>query len=173
MTRKRKIVAIVLTVLLICNLCFIWGNSIAGKDTSLNLSLEVLRFVPSFIQRLAPDPDTLVYIIRKLAHFSEFACLGGLSTGLLLASSKLGLHPVLHLLSGGFFVAAIDETIQIFSNRGSQLQDVWLDFSGFTVGLLIVLGVWTVFCHFKSVPNSSTHVIPFPKNHSQRKNSSK
>lgn len=38
-----------------------------------------------------------------------------------------------------FFVAAIDETIQIFSHRGSQLQDVWLDFSGFIVGTLLLL----------------------------------
>ena len=62
-----------------------------------------------------------------------------LGCGELLLLRKKSLHWLGHLVCGGFFVAAIDETIQIFSHRGSQLQDVWLDFSGFVVGTLLLL----------------------------------
>lgn len=144
MTRSRKIAAGILLFLLLCNLCFIWGNSLASKDSSHNMSMNVLDVLPAFIQQLFSNVEQLEHIVRKLAHFSEFACLGGLGCGLLIVFRKVSLHPVVHLLSGGLLAASIDETIQIFSHRGSQLQDVWLDFSGFLVGTGIVLGIYAL-----------------------------
>ena len=106
------------------------GELHAQQDRLSTLSFDVLALLPSFIKDLFPDREQLGHILRKLAHFTEFLSLGGLSTGLLLLLGQRKPHPLLHLLCGGFFVAAIDETIQIFSHRGSQLQDVWLDFAG-------------------------------------------
>lgn len=65
-------------------------------------------------------------------------------------------------------MAAIDETIQIFTGRGSQLQDVWLDFAGFSVGLLAVLLVRSLVLRAKpkETPTEKDNVITFPKNHS-------
>ena len=63
-------------------------------------------------------------------------------------------------------MAALDETIQIFSNRGSQLQDVWLDFAGFSTGLFLVLLVRAILCYrqkSKKQSTSSQKVIPFPQ----------
>ena len=114
-----------------------------SKAESRDLSLNVLHLLPGFLQALIPDEETLLHLLRKAAHFTEFACLGGLSAGLLALFRKVSFHPVAHLFCGGFFVAAIDETIQIFTNRGSQLQDVWLDFAGFSAGLVLVLVVRT------------------------------
>lgn len=121
MTTKRKTAALILTLLLLCNLGFIWGNSLVSKAESHDLSVGVLGFLPGFLKDLFPNQEQLVHFVRKLAHFTEFACLGGLSAGLLALFRKVSFHPAAHLFCGGFFVAAIDETIQIFTNRGSQL----------------------------------------------------
>ena len=39
MTTKRKTAAAVLTVLLLCNLSFIWGNSLVSQSASHDLSV--------------------------------------------------------------------------------------------------------------------------------------
>lgn len=167
MTKKRKAAAAVLTVLLLANLCFIWGNSLVSRSDSHNLSIGVLSFLPGFVKNLFPNQEQLVHILRKLAHFTEFACLGGLSCGLLATARTVKLHPFFHVWAGGFFVAAIDETIQIFTGRGSQLQDVWLDFAGFSAGLLAVLLVRALVLRSKpeESPKEVDNVIAFPKDH--------
>ena len=164
MTEKRKAAVAVLTVLLLANLCFIWGNSLVSRSDSHDLSVGVLGFLPGFLRDLFPDQEQLVHIVRKAAHFTEFACLGGLSCGLLAATRAVKRHPFFHVWAGGFFVAAIDETIQIFTGRGSQLQDVWLDFAGFSAGLLAVLVVRAVVLRSKpkETPKEAGNVIAFP-----------
>lgn len=164
MTKKRKAAAAVLTVLLLANLCFIWGNSLVSRSDSHNLSIGVLSFLPGFVKNLFPNQEQLVHILRKLAHFTEFACLGGLSCGLLATWGKVKPHPFFHLWTGGFLVAAIDETIQIFTGRGSQLQDVWLDFAGFSAGLVLVLVVRAVVLRSKpkETPKEAGNLIAFP-----------
>ena len=82
MTGKRKILLTVLSLLLVCNLAFIWGNSLVSRSDSHDLSVGVLGFLPGFIRDLFPNQEQLVHIVRKMAHFTEFACLGGLSCGL-------------------------------------------------------------------------------------------
>ena len=75
-------------------------------------------------------------LLRKLGHFTEFSVLGiwfAWLVGMLKKRPWLG-------LTGGFFVACIDETIQRFvPDRGSSLMDVWIDFSGVAAGLTILL----------------------------------
>jgi VanZ family protein len=45
----------------------------------------------------------------------------------------------LHLMGFGLAVACIDETIQIFTpGRASSLIDVWIDASGFALGLAVI-----------------------------------
>ena len=88
MTVKRKTAVLILTMLLLYNLGFIWGNSLVNKTESHDLSVGMLNFLPSFVKDLFPNLEQLVYIARKLAHFTEFACLGGLSCGLLAAWEK-------------------------------------------------------------------------------------
>ena len=58
------------------------------------------------------------------------------------------LQPLLERLGGVvnclFFLllaALTDETIQIFTGRGPQVQDVWLDFAGGAAGLLVMLAL--------------------------------
>lgn len=166
MNDKRKTAAFLLSILLLCNLAFIWGNSLVSQAESHDLSVGVLNFLPDFAKALFPNQEQLVHFVRKLAHFTEFACLGGLSAGLLALFHKVSFHLVVHLFCCGFFVAAIDETIQIFTGRGSQLQDVWLDFAGFVTGLFLVLLVRAILCYRQKSKKQSTashKVIPFPQ----------
>ena len=45
----------------------------------------------------------------------------------------------------GLAVACIDETIQIFTpGRASSLIDVWIDASGFALGLLLIVIFHTI-----------------------------
>ena len=64
MTGKRKILLTVLSLLLVCNLAFIWGNSLVSRSDSHDLSVGVLDFLPGFIRDLFPNQE-------QLAHCAE------------------------------------------------------------------------------------------------------
>ena len=62
-------------VLIALNLCFIWGNSLMPGEVSQAISDWVKNLLfgpPSSLQA----QETGSGIIRKLAHFTEFAALG-------------------------------------------------------------------------------------------------
>ena len=82
------------------------------------------------------DPDAGHGLLRKLAHFTEFACLGALFTWLYSMLHK----PVWLALISGFLVASADETIQRFvPGRGPSVWDVMIDTSGVLLGFVLVL----------------------------------
>lgn len=81
------------------------------------------------------------HIIRKTAHFAEYAVLGGLTAR---AYGLYGRHRICNrdALMLIFMVPFVDETIQIFvAGRSGQISDVWLDMSGAAVGMAIAAGV--------------------------------
>jgi len=57
---------------------------------------------------------------------------------------KVTLQSIFNCLFAGLAVAIVDETIQIFSARGSQVSDVLLDFSGVVAGVVITLFFYAV-----------------------------
>jgi VanZ family protein len=126
------------TALIIVNLALIWGNSALPGETSGAMSgwvMELLSFLP--------DSELAHTLLRKIAHFSEFACLGLLiGWNRYLRRGKAGLG----LTGLGLAAACIDETVQIFTpGRASSLMDVWIDTAGFATGLmLLILGYTTV-----------------------------
>ena len=129
-TKKR-----IFSLLIACNLAFIWGNSAMTARQSGDLSgallLELLELFPFLAGENAH------YILRKLAHFSEFAALGLLSSARKRLDGKL--FPAFFLF--GLAPACIDETIQlVVPGRASSLVDVWIDTAGFACGCLILLG---------------------------------
>ena len=81
------------------------------------------------------------HIIRKTAHFAEYAVLGGLTAK---AYGLYGRHRIFNrdALMLIFMVPFVDETIQLFvAGRSGQISDVWLDMSGAAVGMAITAGV--------------------------------
>lgn len=122
------------TALLVCNLAFIWGNSLMPGELSGAFS----DWVKDILMRLLPfgsPSDGGGGLLRKLAHFTEFACLG-MCLGWLFG--MLGRGKLLPL-GCGVLAASIDETIQRFvPDRGPSLRDVCIDSCGVLTGLFLL-----------------------------------
>ena len=130
----------ILDILIALNLALIWGNSMLTGVSSETVSGGLLAFLGRFLPVLLTEAGHT--LLRKAAHFSEFALLGLLYCG----RHRLvkGETPV-HLMGFGLAVACIDETIQIFTpGRASSLIDVWIDASGFALGLLLIVIFHTI-----------------------------
>lgn len=130
----KKAPKIILTVLILCLLAFIWGNSCLPGEESDVLSLDVV----SAIWGILPDGVTSEQannIVRKIAHFSEFGLLGALLCLRFLRDPDVKLIP----FSLAFSCAVIDETIQIFSGRGPSFIDVLIDSAGAACGVALIL----------------------------------
>ena len=129
------------SIFIIATLCFIWGNSFESGESSMELSSDLQsRF--SFIFSLFPadlSDELKSYIFRKLAHFTEFFMLGCEIAVTNLLCFKARLKNISNIVLFGISVALIDETIQLFTGRTSQVQDVILDFCGYICGTVFVL----------------------------------
>ena len=134
--------------LIVVNLCFIWGNSLLPGEISGAISDAVknlLRWCLSFLN-LPSGGGGGGGLLRKVAHFTEFACLGGLFTWLF----SMLRRPAWLALGCGFLAACVDETIQIFvPDRGPSVFDVGIDTAGVAVGILLLL----LFQHIKRNQN--------------------
>ena len=126
------------TALLVVNVLFIWSNSLLPGSVSGAISHWVRDLIAYIFQREHSGSDSGHGLLRKLAHFTEFACLGALFAWLFGMFRK----PVMIALACGFSVAGIDETIQRFvPDRGPSFKDVLIDTSGALVGIgLLFLG---------------------------------
>ena len=131
----------ILSILILLNLALIWGNSMLTGLDSEAVSGGVLALLGRFLPVLLTEAGHT--LLRKAAHFSEFALLGLLYCG----RHRLvkGEAPV-HLMGFGLAVACIDETIQIFTpGRASSLIDVWIDTAGFALGFVVIFAVCTIY----------------------------
>ncbi len=135
MLKKRlsifQIVLIVLTVL------FIFSNSMKTSETSANSSEKVTEIIKPPVETIVGEGKVTDHLVRKLAHFTEFALLG---VQLALYFKKLSLFP----LFSSLLIAVTDETIQIFYDRGSQVADIWIDYAGALFGFFVVLGIFVL-----------------------------
>lgn len=139
----KKNIGIMKIILVALALAFIWGNSMLPGDLSNLESSFVERLlepVLQTIQRALSRWGVVVsqsHLVRKLAHFTEYMVLGALMCALFIGPDGRGrfFAAELSCLAAAF----IDEGIQMFSDgRGPGLRDVALDFSGATLGVLIV-----------------------------------
>ena len=133
MTKKR-----IYFVILCLILCFIWGNSLLSREVSGAIS----HFIADILGGEQGATDEGHHLLRKAAHFCEFASLGAVFFLWLrekLGNSSTSLTMLTSCALVGVSVPLIDETIQIFSQRGPALADVWIDISGYAAGTLICL----------------------------------
>ena len=133
MTKNQKArLRLLLRLVLIATLCFIWSNSLVGKEGSASLS----RTVTAWLNGIG-IPVT-EHFVRKSAHFCEFGLLGCELILLFRLRSGVRFQDLCNAAFAALLSAVTDETIQIFSGRGSQVQDVVLDFSGALTGILLM-----------------------------------
>ncbi len=122
--------------LLAVQLAFIWGNSAMPVGVSGAASGSVLRFLTRCLPLFRYLSE---FGIRKIAHFTEFACLGLLLGWLCRLRKLTGVGSVTAPALAGLLAACVDETIQRYvPGRDSTLPDVWLDFCGAVVGLTVL-----------------------------------
>lgn len=124
---------------LILWMCFIWGHSLVPGEASSTESLSFVNGLRVAFELLGiTDTLMMTFIVRKTAHFLEYAVLGVISGGLLHRGWGRGiLRGRLSLLVAAM-VPVIDETIQLFvPGREGQLRDVCIDLAGIAFGLLV------------------------------------
>ena len=134
---------VIFTIALAACITFIFTNSMQIADVSSGASGKVLVWMQRILRHLgmpgAADRLTM-HIVRKLAHFCEYALEGFL---LMLCMRVYSRHPLRHIsvpMLGGVLTALTDETIQLFTpGRSSQVTDVWLDSAGVLAGILAAL----------------------------------
>ena len=139
-------------VLLVLNVAFIWGNSLLPGEVSGAFSDWVKELLAKF---LASDDlsSSDGGLLRKLAHFSEFAMLGMLFSWLFGMLQKGRRWAALC----GFFTACVDETIQRFvPDRGPSIMDVGIDTCGVLTGMLLILIGYSILTKQNNNPMEET-----------------
>lgn len=121
-------------VLLVGILGFIWGNSLLPAEISQAFSdwVKALLFgTPS-----GGGAGGGSGLLRKIAHFTEFAALGMALCWLFGMLRRKQIWPLLL----GIGAACVDETIQCFvPDRGPGITDVVIDMAGVAVGMILLL----------------------------------
>jgi len=127
-------------ILLVLNLCFIWGNSLLPGELSGALSDWVKDLLASLLP-VGEDMPSQGGLLRKLAHFTEFTMLGVLLSWLFGMLRRKPYWPFLC----GFLTACIDETIQCFvPDRGPGIVDVMIDTCGVVTGMLLLFAGYAI-----------------------------
>ena len=142
-----------LTVLILLTLALIWGHSLLGREASSEESGFVMELLEPVLEMVVGEGNVTEFLVRKLAHFTEFFVLGLELMTFFAYRKPLFPQAFLLALTHGFFAAFLDETIQIFSGRGPMIQDVWLDVCGFAVGASLMLGIMVWTKHRKNNPS--------------------
>lgn len=122
-----------------CWVALVWGHSlIQGPQSSLESGMVVDLLRPVFEALGMADENLMGLVVRKTAHFSEYAVLGVLARGLFGSlRSERGVSPFPAALLVAL-VPVVDECIQLFvPGRSGQVTDVLIDLSGLAAGALV------------------------------------
>ena len=141
MITKRNAFHLLILVLLALNLAFIFVQSALPPEKSAETSDKVGDIVEEVIPPETKPGAFIQLHLRKLAHFIEFASLGLLSSVYVVFLGESVKRVSLSLVLAPT-VALFDETVQIFSGRGSSVKDVWIDTLGFITAALIFYTVY-------------------------------
>ena len=142
--KNKKIIFAIMTILWVA---VIFSFSLQPGDVSGDISGSFLRkvlewFAPGVFEKLETMPqeqlDILHTVLRKCAHFTEFAVLGVLSS-LTLFQTKVS-RRVLMAMVFCLVIASMDETLQLFvDGRAGRFVDVMIDESGALAGIAVIL----------------------------------
>lgn len=120
---------------------FIFSNSMKTADLSSADSGAVLQMVRQVLAAVGMDGAGITeHVIRKTAHFTEYAVLGILLC-LCFRTFSLSLdRRILCQTLVSFLAPFTDETIQLFvAGRSGQISDVWLDCAGAAFGTMVFI----------------------------------
>ena len=144
MSKKEKIIGIILSVLVLFTTLFIFSNSLKNREESGADSSAIVDLVkPVFDALLGDDHQVNVnLVVRKAGHLVEFCILAVLVLNLGLSLKRIfDIRLFGYCLFYVLLIAVFDEFIQIFSGRGSEVSDVLIDFCGAIIGFSITYAV--------------------------------
>lgn len=121
---------------------FIFGNSMQIADASSLRSGSLVGHINALLERLPFSYRVTEHLVRKLAHFAEYALLGfWLMLSLRVYTKRIVSHMSTPLFLG-LLTAVCDESLQLlFYGRSPEFSDVWLDFFGIAAGIVCGLFV--------------------------------
>ena len=151
--RLPTVIAILLAVLILSTMAVIFFFSAESGEESGSRSADV---TDAILKITHPNLDSLPreeqqsieasvhHLVRKTAHFLEYAFLAFLTTCLLLWLKHFSVFRIrprqvwVFPAALGLLYAISDEIHQIFSHRGARVTDVLIDFAGTLFGVCIV-----------------------------------
>ena len=136
--KKRNILCGVIFVFITI---FIFSNSSKSASDSTLQSDSWVDIFLNYLSFIFKDPSLTETIVRKLAHFSEFFIQGAALSGCIFTINYN--KNFIYVLFTGILTACVDEYIQLFfEGRGSQVSDIFIDFSGTCFSVIIFIIIW-------------------------------
>lgn len=156
MKKKGALFWIVLIVTIAINI-FIIVNACINGEASAEESNTVAHTTADVINAVKPETITeanfsrFAFSLRKiLGHFSLFALSGIMSTLSILMLTKNSrldniFYQFTNTLSHGIVLAIISEYLQTLTDgRSGNVKDIWIDFAGYILGVVLMLLVITI-----------------------------
>ena len=132
--KKRILLAVTIAITAV-----IFIHSSMDAAASSEESGFILRLFERFAQLIGRPGLFTDHIIRKLAHFTEFAVFGFFLSWTVREYAGGFKGQIFKVLFFLLSVPVTDETIQYFSlGRSAEVKDVLLDFSGAVFGFLVI-----------------------------------
>jgi len=125
--KAKRIILLTVTVLVAA---FIFTQSLLPRSVSAGESGWFAEHIVNPLLRFVGIRAQGDHIARKIAHVAEFAALAFLLVFCLRGN-------ILYSAAAGFLAGFLDETLQIFSDRGAMIADVWIDLIGVSIGILV------------------------------------
>ena len=148
--RKNKIIKIILISVIIVTICFIWGQSCLSVEDSSKESAAITENIIQKIEECITGEKTISdNMVRKWAHGVEFCVLGLELSLFFFILNKKPLRSIISTVSLGPVIAFLDESIQLFSDRGSQVIDIWIDILGLVIGTAVCIASVMIVSFFK------------------------
>lgn len=136
------------TIIVAAIMAFIFFQSALPADLSSQESGRVVDLIIRLFQGILPiDRQTMVFIVRKGAHFAEYTILGGFLVPAVTEWMAVDKTPVpdsvrsIRIISWlvGTLYAVTDEIHQYFvPGRSCELRDIGIDSCGVLAGVLVV-----------------------------------
>lgn len=126
---------------------FILFQGTRNLDTSLSYSDLIVNRILAFLfndpQLVSPDYfkwyPTMNYLVRKLAHFTEYAVFSSLFCWYFSKKKTKASDLFVYSLLPTLIIAILDEYLQKFIGRGSLVSDVMIDGWGGVTGISFCL----------------------------------
>lgn len=137
---------LLISLLLILQMLFIFTMSSFGSDSSNAQSSQIIQVLHQVFPNLSSrtsglDANTLAFLVRKTAHFTEYTILGVLFYLFYRQTlpQKNGLQLFVLAILSSFLYACTDEIHQLFvPGRSGQFTDILVDTLGASFGCAVL-----------------------------------